>query len=105
MSPQCEAIAKRGKCDCAVYDQEYYMEDKGHNYPDLKLLRFHLMQVLDTAISDIDKLKSVQKRETKKSLRKQCFVSMTCEQMLKEIGVFISFSKEREWSFDCGKAC
>lgn len=66
MSRQCEAIAKRGKCDSAVYDQEYYMEDKGHNYPDLKLLRLHLMQVLDTAISDIGKLKSLQKRETKK---------------------------------------
>lgn len=72
------------------------MEDKGHNYPDLKLLSLHLMQVLDTVISDIDKLKNLQKRETEKSLRKQCFVNMTCEKILKEIVVFISFSKERE---------
>lgn len=42
------------------------MEDKGQNYPDLKLLSLHLMQVLDTAISDIDKLKNLQKRETEK---------------------------------------
>lgn len=62
----------------------------------LKLLKLHLMQVLDTAISDINKLKSFQKRETIKSLRKPCFVSMTCEQMLKEMVVFISFSKARE---------
>lgn len=96
MSGQCEAIAKRGKCDSTVYDQEYYMEEKGHNYPGLKLLKLHEMQVLHTAISDINKLQSVQKRETIRSLRKQCFVSMTCEQMLKEMGVFISFSKERE---------
>lgn len=39
------------------------MEDKGHNYPDLKLLGLHLMQVLDIATSDIKKLKSLQKRE------------------------------------------
>lgn len=42
------------------------MKDKGHNYPDLKLLMLHLTQVLDTAISDRDELKSLQKKETKK---------------------------------------
>lgn len=42
------------------------MKDKGHNYPDLKLPMLHLTQILDTAISDRDELKSVQKKKKQK---------------------------------------
>lgn len=41
------------------------MTDKEHNCSDLKLLMLHLTQVLD-AVSDIDELKSLQKKRNKK---------------------------------------
>ena len=70
------------------------MEDKEHNNPALKLLRLHLMQVLDAELSDIDKLKSLQKKETKKVLENKKI--MLHKQMLKEIGDLIRFSKGKE---------
>lgn len=42
------------------------MKDKEHNCSDLKLLMLHLTQVLDAAVSDIDELKSLQKKRNKK---------------------------------------
>lgn len=51
------------------------MKDKGQNNPDLKMLKLHLTQILDTAISDTDELKSLQKRETEK----QSYKMMVCK--------------------------